>query len=310
MFSKLVGIEPLSLIPSAEKGLHTYAKEVVLYDDMPKTPAEIAQRIGSADAVLLSHTTYLGKEALELCPNIRYIGLCASLYSPESANIDIPYAESKGITVRGVRDYGDEGVVEYVVSELVRTLHGFDCLSTDGTAKPWSPVPREITGLNVGIVGLGTLGGMIADALTHFGARITYFSRSEKSWARDKGYSFLPLKELLEKNEVIICCLNRNVVLLGEEEFKALGNRKMLFNVGLSPAWEDAPFARWIEGDNLCFCDSLGALGDEKYLKLPNVRSVYVCTGRTEQAFVRLSEKVLANIEAYIKNHNEENSPS
>ena len=34
MFNKLVAIEPVSLIPSAEEALHQYAKEVVLYRDI------------------------------------------------------------------------------------------------------------------------------------------------------------------------------------------------------------------------------------------------------------------------------------
>ena len=60
--------------------------------------------------------------------------------SPESANVDIRYANERGITVTGIRDYGDEGVVEYVVSELVRCLHGFG-------QETWEDLPREITGL-------------------------------------------------------------------------------------------------------------------------------------------------------------------
>lgn len=39
---------------------------------------------------------------------------------------------------------------------------------------------REITGLKVGIVGLGKSGGMIADAMKFFGADIAYYARSEK----------------------------------------------------------------------------------------------------------------------------------
>ena len=35
MFHKLVAIESVSLIPSAEQELHQYAKEVVLYRDIP-----------------------------------------------------------------------------------------------------------------------------------------------------------------------------------------------------------------------------------------------------------------------------------
>lgn len=60
--------------------------------------------------------------------------------------------------VLGVKDYGDEGVVEYVVSELVRLLHGF------GNVR-WLEESTELTGRKVGIIGLGKTGGMIAEAM-------------------------------------------------------------------------------------------------------------------------------------------------
>jgi len=287
------------LIPSAEKQLHEFAEQVILYRDIPADAREIASRIGDADAVLLSYTSTLDKEALEDCPNLDYIGMCCSLYSPETANVDINYANKRGISVSGIRDYGDEGVVEYVISELVRCLHGFGEDPDGSPAKAWNGLPQEITGLQVGIVGLGKSGGMIADTLKFFGAKISYFARIEKQDAREKGYSFLPLKELLAKNEVIICCLNKNTVLLHEAEFEALGNRKILFNTGLSPAWDEAPFARWLEGDNRCYCDTLGALGSENFLEHPNVRCMQVSVGRTRQAYIRMSEKVLANLSEY-----------
>lgn len=292
MFNKLVAIEPVSLIPSAEKKLQDFAKEVVMYDDIPAGDEEVAARIGDADAVLLSYTSRIERAALEKCPNVRYIGMCCSLYSPESANVDIRYANERGIVVTGIRDYGDEGVVEYVISELVRCLHGFG-------QEAWDEMPREITGLKVGIVGLGKSGGMIADALKFFGADVAYFARSEKEEARRKGYRFLPLGELLAQSEVVCCCLNKNTVLLHEAEFKQLGNKKILFNTGLSPAWDETPFVKWLEGDNLCFCDTASALGNAQLLSHPHVRCMQVSTGRTRQAFDRLSEKVLANLSEY-----------
>lgn len=301
MFKKLVAIEPISLIPSAAKQLETFADEVELYRDIPSGPGEIASRIGDADAVLLSYTSTLGKEALEKCPNVTYIGMCCSLYSPETANVDIRYANERGIAVTGIRDYGDEGVVEYVISELVRCLHGFGTDPDGSPSKPWDGVAREITGLKAGIVGLGKSGGMIADALNFFGAEISYFARSEKEEALAKGYQFLPLRELLAQSEAVFTCLNKNIVLLHEEEFEHLGNRKLLFNTGLSPAWDEAPFAKWLEGDNLCYCDTIDALGGTKYLHHPHVRCMKVSVGRTRQAFDRLSEKVLANIVQYLK---------
>lgn len=292
-FNKIVAIEPVSLIPEYEEKLKTLADEVVMYGDIPTDDDVIANRIGDADCVLLSYTSRLTAEAMAKCPNIKYVGMCCSLYSPESANVDIRYAEAHGIKVTGIRDYGDEGVVEYVVSELVRCLHGFGQSS-------WEAMPREITGLKVGVVGLGKSGGMIADAMKFFGADIAYFARGEKQAAAEKGYRFMPLQDLMEWSDVVFCCLNKNTVLLHEEEFRRLGNHKILFNTGLSPAWDEAPFIKWLEEDNLCYCDTLGALGGEQLLAHPHVRCVNVSTGRTSQAFVRLSEKVLANVERYL----------
>lgn len=296
MFRKLVAIEPVSLIPSAEKELYDYAHEVVLYPDIPASNEEIVNRIGDADAVLLSYTSTLTAEAMSQCPNIKYVGMCCSLYSPESANVDIRYAEAHGITVTGIRDYGDEGVVEYVVRELVCLLHGFG-------EEPWEEMPREITGLKVGVVGLGKSGGMIADAMHFFGADIAYFARSEKAAATEKGYRYMPLGDLLEWSEVVFCCLNKNTVLLHEEEMSRLGHRKILFNTGLSPAWDEPALLHWLDnGDNRLYCDTIGALGGAHLTTHPKVRCVNVSTGRTRQAFDRLSEKVLNNIKEYWEN--------
>ena len=157
----------------------------------------------------------------------------------------------------------------------------------------------RFTGLKAGIIGLGKSGGMIADALRFFGAEIAYFARSEKEWAREKGYSFLPLDQLLEQSEAVFCCLNKNTVLLHEAEFRKLGDKKILFNTGLSPAWDEEPFVKWLSGNNLCFCDTVGALGGAHLLEHPHVRCVQASTGRTRQAFDRLSEKVLANLSEY-----------
>ena len=296
MFRKIVAIEPVGLLPAAEQKLRELAEEVIFYNDIPADDETIAARIGDADAVLLSYTSRLEKPALERCPAVKYIGMCCSLYTPESANVDIRYAASRGIVVTGIRDYGDEGVIEYVVSELVRLLHGFG-------EEPWEGEPREITGLRVGIVGLGKSGGMIADAMRFFGAEIGYFARSEKPWAAEKGYRFQPLDELLAASDVVCCCLNKNTVLLYEAQFEALGNRKILFNTGLSPAWNEAPLRQWLDGPNRLYCDTVGALGSEKLLAHPHVRCMQVSTGRTKQAAVRLSEKVLANLTAYLSEH-------
>ena len=55
MFEKLVAIEPVSLIPSAQEELRRYAKKVVLYEDIPGSEEEITRTIGDEERVLLSY---------------------------------------------------------------------------------------------------------------------------------------------------------------------------------------------------------------------------------------------------------------
>ena len=78
MFQKLVAIEPVSLVPSAEKALYSFAGQVVMYPDIPANDDEIIARIGDADAVLLSYTSRINRYVLECCPNVKYIGMCCS----------------------------------------------------------------------------------------------------------------------------------------------------------------------------------------------------------------------------------------
>lgn len=296
MFNKLVAVEPVSLISAAQEELKRYAREVILYEDIPGSEAEIAERIQDADGVLVSYTTPIGRNVLEQCPNVRYVGMCCSLYSEASANVDIACARERGITVTGIRDYGDRGVVEYVIYQLVRILHGFDF-------PMWQEEPLELTGLCVGIVGMGVSGGMIADALQMMGARISYYSRTRKPEKEAAGMPYLPLKDLLAKNQVIITCLNKNVILLHEEQFKCLGNKKILLNTSIGTASDTAALAKWLEcEENLYCCDTEAAVGDPsgKLIQKKNVICMKVSVGRTKQAFALLSKKVLDNIRQYL----------
>ncbi len=292
MFEKLVAIEPVSLIPAAEQELHQYAREVVLYSDIPSSDDEIVRRIGDADAVLLSYTSRMGKNVIERCPNIRYIGMCCSLYSEESANVDIAYARTRGIKVLGIRDYGDRGVVEYVLHELTGILHGFGMPMLRDE-------PVEITGLKAGIVGLGVSGRMIADALQFMGAEISYYSRTHKPDAEAVGMTYKPLEQLLAESEAVFTCLNKNVLLLGREEFAQLGAGKVLFNTSIGPGFDPAALEAWLNlpGTHY-FCDTRAAAGSvsEGFFDRENVHCQNVSAGRTKQAFVLLSQKVLANI--------------
>lgn len=294
MFQKLAIIEPVSLVSWGEEELFRYARQIIQYEDIPADNDQILGRIGDADAVLLSYTSRLEASVMEQCPNLKYVGMCCSLYSKESANVDIAYAEEHGITVTGIRDYGDQGVVEYVLWELTGHLHGF--------CRPlWKELPIELTGLKAGMVGMGVSGAMIARALQTLGAKVSYFCRGPKPSLEEQGMVFTPLHQLLRDSQVVFCCLNKNVLLLDGPAFEALGSGKILFNTSIGPAWTAPDVTAWLQEPSNRLCtDTLGALGDPKLAELPNVFCVNTSAGRTAQAFELLSRKVLDNIKNYL----------
>ena len=130
----------VALTEAGIRELQNYAESIELAQDIPENDEEIVARIGDADAVLLSANSRLEADVMTQAPNLRYVGMCCSLYSEESANVDIPYARAHGIEVKGIRDYGDHGVVEYVIYQLVKLLHGYE-------GRMWKSAPMEITGL-------------------------------------------------------------------------------------------------------------------------------------------------------------------
>ena len=295
-FKKIMAVEPVNLTADAEERLKAYADSVEMYLDMPENDDEIIRRIGDADAVLVSFTTYIGQNVLAQVPNVKYIGMCCSLYTEESANVDIRYAREHGIQVTGVRDYGDRGVVEYVIYQLVRILHGYDYPC-------WSEKPLELTGLKIGIIGLGTSGGMTAEALNFMQAEVSYYSRTRKPDKEKQGIRYMELSDLLRENEVIITCLNKNVILLHEEEFKILGNRKIMINTSIGPASDMDALRKWVSNPaNILCCDSRDAVGDiaDEVIGQENVICMNGCSGKTLQSYELLTKKVLENMEQFL----------
>ena len=292
-FKKMVAIEPTKLLPEWDEKLKEFAEETIFYEDIPTESATIIERIGDADCVMLSFTSFIDKAVLDACPNIRYIGICASLYAPENANVDILYAEKKGIVVTGVRDYGDEGVKEYAISELVRLLQG------RGPAM-WKEEPMELTDVKVGIVGMGTVGSLLARTMDFFGMDVNYYSRTRKTdLEQELGMAYFPLKELLGKVDILITCLNKNVVLLDDAAFETFGNGKILMNVSIAPSHEVAALKNWLEQPgNYAFSDTEAGLGEE-VIGMQNVFAGKTNAGLTSMAKVRLAQKVIGNIEQF-----------
>lgn len=297
MFNKLVIIEPINMLDIHKSKLKDVAYEVIEFSDIPINDEEIIKRIGDADAVLLSYTSSINAYVLANVKNVKYIGMCCSLYSPESSNVDITKANELGIVVKGIRDYGDAGVAEYVIHELVEFLQGYKELR-------WDNIGHEITNLKCGVVGLGTSGTLIAETLKFFNAEVSYYSRTRKKDKEEEiGLIYKELNTLCQESEAIFLALNKNVFLLQKEQFDLMTGKKILFNTSIGPGFDTSALKEWLRDKNhFFFGDTLATAGDNTIWDLDNAFTINRSSGgKTYQAYVRLGEKVLDNIYKFLE---------
>lgn len=298
-FKKISIIDNCGLTnPEIEKISNLSKETISIYNDFPKTAEEIMNRISGSDCILVSWQTKINADILKASTSLKFIGMCCSLYDENSSNVDIVEARKLGITVKGVKDYGDEGTVEFIFAQLIYLLKGL------GKHK-WKSEASELTNKRIGIIGLGTLGQMVAKTALHFGMHVYYFNRSRKYELENEGIIYLSLNELLESCDIITTHLPRNTILLTELEFQHKKTNSILINTSLGLTFEKDAFLKWINNDKTSFAifdaDGVGNFISE-FSKFDNIILSQQFAGFTLEAKKRLSEKVLINLTNYLEN--------
>ncbi len=295
MFEQIVLIDDTGLQPDALAELQSLSrKPLQMYADVPQSSAEKLARIAQADAVFVSWNTRLEREILEQCPHLKYVGMCCSLIDESSANVDVAYCRQHNIGVMGIRDYGDEGVAEFVVSELIQLFKGLG-------RQQWKAFPVELTGRRIGLLGMGVTAQMLAHRLQAFGAEVLYYSRTRKPEVETPSCRYLPLNELLQQAEVLSFHLPRHAVVMGAPEFELFGKGKVLVNTSLGLCFEKEAFVQWLQQeDNYAIFDGVAFGPDQDLKDLERLLYTEKVSGWTQEAKLRLSRKVLDNVKDFL----------
>ena len=292
-FNKIVSVDNTGIDEFVHDDLQSFCEELIMYKDFPKDEKEVVERAKNAEAILVSWNTPITANIIKRLPQLKYIGMCCSLYDESSSNVDIIQAKKQGIVVKGVMNYGDDGVVEYIFSELIRLFKGIGNIQ-------FREEQIELKEIKLGIIGLGTVGNMVADTAKFFEMDVYYHNRRKRE---DTKYTYLSLKEILNSCDIISTHLPRNSVVMGEEEFKELGNGKILINTGLSPSFDEHAFEKWIKcKSNFAIFDGVSANESfrEKYKDYSNIIMTSVVTGFTKNARKRLAHKAVDNLRLFL----------
>ena len=195
--------------------------ELVWYDETPDNLA--AERIGDAEAVFANRTR-VGRDAIEKCPNLRYIGLFGTGYNI----IDLDAAARRGVTVCNVPEYSSYAVAQHTMALLLAVTNRAAEFSAYVKGGNWrlpadpgvTAVPMaELFGKTVGILGYGGIGAVFGEACRALGMRVLGFRRHPDGREKAK---MVGLEELCRESDVLSvhCPLT--------EETRGMVNRELL----------------------------------------------------------------------------------
>lgn len=209
--------------------------ELVCYDR--STPEQACERVHDCD-ILIVNKVKVTPELIDAAPSLKLICEAATGIN----NIDVEYASSKGIPVRNAVGYSTDSVVQMTFMQmlsLVGQSRYYDDAVKSGHYSSYglfTDVSRrwnELSGMSIGIVGLGNIGRKVAGIAEAFGMKVSYFSTSGTSHCSD--YPSLPLERILAESDIISihAPLNdRTHGLIGRKELAMMKKDAILINMG------------------------------------------------------------------------------
>nr|VFK38771.1 MAG: glycerate dehydrogenase [Candidatus Kentron sp. SD]VFK43445.1 MAG: glycerate dehydrogenase [Candidatus Kentron sp. SD] len=175
-----------------------------IHDRTP--PEETLQRARNAE-VVLTNKTVLDGEIIARLPRLRYIGVLATGYNV----VDIEAAARRGIPVTNVPEYGTDSARQMVFAHILRFCnrvaeHGERVQRGDWCRSQDFCLPRfpliELSGLTLGIVGLGRIGTAVAEIALAFGMKVLAYNPSVPAQA-PAGVVLTELEPLFRESDFV-----------------------------------------------------------------------------------------------------------
>jgi len=200
------------------------------------TPEErrtaIARNSERFQAVLTFGTAGLTAAEIASMPALQLI--CCIGVGYES--VDLAAAKARGIVVANGRGANDECVADHtmgLVISCVRNFRALDRLCRDGVWRTSIPMPPNVSGKRLGILGMGGIGEKIADRAAAFRMPIGYHNRNPRQGSPHAYFD--NVAALASWCDVLVCAAPGGASthhLVNASVLEALGPEGFLINVG------------------------------------------------------------------------------
>jgi phosphoglycerate dehydrogenase-like enzyme len=230
---------------------------ITVFNDHLADPDAVVQRLAPFDVVcVMRERTPLTREVIERLPRLKMIASTG----PFNASVDVDAAKERGIYVSGTGGYV-ESTIELTWALILTAARRITDEAASVRAGGWQrSVGLQLGGSVLGVLGLGRIGGRVAQIGKSFGMDVIAWSTNLTPQAADEaGVSYVSKEELFSRADVLTIHLKlseRSHGLVGADELALMKPTALLVNTSRGPivdesALVDALRSRRIDGAGL-----------------------------------------------------------
>lgn len=283
---------------------------VTMYDRT--STAEIVTRCAGAE-IILTNKVPLDEVTLNQLPNLKYIGVTATGYNI----INTEVCKQKGIMVSNVPGYSTASVAQLTFALLLELTHHVQRHSDSVMDGKWSRSADfcfwdfplvELEGKTMGIIGLGAIGGKVADIASAFGMKVIAAGRTHTDQSHRKDFGWVTMTELFQQADVISihCPLTPETQhLINKETLALMKPTAFVLNTSRGPIINAADLAEAlnnnvIAGAGIDVLPTEPPPADNPLFKAKNCIITPHIAWATKEARTRLMDITISNMQAFL----------
>lgn len=292
--------------------------ELTVYDRT--APDDVVDRCRGAE-IVLTNKVFLDSETLNQLPRLQYIGVLATGYNV----VDLDAAKKQNITITNIPAYSTDSVAQMVWAHILNITNRADYYANENRKGRWAASEdfcytdhalHELSGKQIGIVGLGNTGLATARIAAAFGMKVAVFTSKDNNRIEEINESLgkgairkMELDDLFATSDIVSlhCPLNDQTKdLVNAERLSTMKPSAILINTGRGPLVNEKDLAEALNTGTIAGfgADVLVNEPADPDNPLISARNSYITphiAWATVEARKRLIDTCTQNIKAYIK---------
>ncbi len=198
------------------------------------TENQLLEIIADYDAIVVRSKTHITKKVMDAAEKLMIVGRAGTGVD----NIDVKYATKKKIYVMNTPAANSVSVAEHTIGlmlALLRNISKADSSMKQGKWEKKSLKGNELYEKNLGLIGLGRIGSLVAERLSAFGMKILVYDPyvNEEIAKKNNAVLINNLPELLKESDIIsihVPLTPKTKDLIGKNEFAMMKKSAIIIN--------------------------------------------------------------------------------